>query len=375
MGWIGIATGHELTVTGTLRPEVVCRTAAGSVLAKVPAGVKKDPDAERLAALCDRLGERARAVRDLVESWMVRSLPVPAAVLEAVWDDPVWRETLTDLVIAPIAGGAPDLGRCEPLKEGIWTQADAFAIPHPLLLGDELLIWRARNLKQVVEQVRRETWTRPASMDRTVGEVGFHAYFESGGAFERRVHDLGGRIKRDAARFTVHAPEPLGIEIGVDWSGPMSPAYLERMRFTSGGGEIGDIAWSEGVRILMALYAHRSGDDSPEAADAYADYCDFHEGEPGTVAASSVAKPTRDGLLRAGAVLAGTPASSDEDECVAVRYEHPVLDEPVVELVRRAAVDGDKAEKSLYDLVPVAETGVGAVHAGRLGFLASALHR
>ncbi|MGW0203859.1 DUF4132 domain-containing protein, partial [Nonomuraea sp. NPDC003201] len=112
MGWIGIATGHELTVEGTRRPVLACRTAAGRVLAKVPADVRKDPAAVRLAALCDRLGEHARAVHDRVESWMVRSLPVPAAVFEAVWDDPVWRETLTDLVIAPIVDGAPDLGRC-----------------------------------------------------------------------------------------------------------------------------------------------------------------------------------------------------------------------------------------------------------------------
>ncbi|MGW4801985.1 hypothetical protein ACWEPC_57180, partial [Nonomuraea sp. NPDC004297] len=70
----------------------------------------------------------------------------------------------------------------------------------------------------------------------------------------------------------------------------------------------------------------------------------------------------------------GAPAGSGEDACVAVRYEHAVLDEPLVELVRRAAVDGDKAEKSLNDLDPVAETGVGTVDAGPLGFLAFALH-
>ncbi|MGV9386553.1 DUF4132 domain-containing protein [Nonomuraea sp. NPDC003707] len=380
MGWIGIATGHELTVEGTRRPVLACRTAAGRVLAKVPANVGKDPAAVRLAALCDRLGEHARAVHDRVESWMVRSLPVPAAVFAAVWDDPVWRETLTGLVIAPIIEGAPDLGRCALLREGAWTGADAFAIPHPLLLGDELPIWRGRNLTQVVEQVRREVWTRPASMDRTFGVVDtfryVDAHYESGAAFERRVHELGGRIKGDRARFTVHAPEPLGIEIDLHWSGPMSPAYMEWLSFTAGGREIGDIAWSEGVRILMALYADRTVDETEpvvEAAEAYSHYCDAHQGEPGTVVPSGITGPTRDVLLRAGAVLPGAPAGSDEDTCVAVRYEHSVLDEPVVELVRRAAVDGDKAEKSLYDLDPVAETGVGTVHAGPLGFLASAL--
>ncbi|MEV0385194.1 DUF4132 domain-containing protein [Nonomuraea sp. NPDC050643] len=386
MGWIGIATGHELTVEGTRRPVLACRTAAGHVPAKVPANVRKDPAAVRLAALCDRLGEHARSVHDQVETWMVRSLPVPAAVFAAVWDDPVWRETLTGLVIAPIADGAPDLGRCALLREGAWTGADSFAIPHPLLLGDELPIWRGRNLTQVVEQVRREVWTRPASMDRTFGVVDTFGYmdarYESGAAFERRVHELGGRVKGDRARFTVHAPEPLGVEIDLHWSGPMSPAYLAGLSFTAGGREIGDIAWSEGVRILMALYADRTVDETEpamepamEAAEAYSRYCDAHQGEPGTVAPSGSTAPAREVLLRAGAVLPGTPAGSDEDTCVAVRYEHPVLDEPVVELVRRAAVDGDKAEKSLYDLDPVAETGVGAVHAGPLGFLASALHR
>ncbi|MFD1539695.1 DUF4132 domain-containing protein [Nonomuraea guangzhouensis] len=382
MGWIGIATGHELTVEGTRRPVLACRTAAGRVLAKVPANVRKDPTAVRLAALCDRLGEHARAVHDRVESWMVRSLPVPAVVFAAVWDDPVWRETLTDLVIAPIVDGAPDLGRCALLREGAWTGAGAFAIPHPLLLGDELPIWRGRNLTQVIEQVHREVWTRHASMDRTFGVVDtfgyMDAHYESGGAFERRVHELGGRIKGGGARFTVRAPEPLGIEIDLQWNGPMSPAYMAWLSFTAGGREIGDIAWSEGVRILMALYADRTVDETEpvvEAAEAYSRYCDAHQGEPGTVVHSGITGPTRDVLLRAGAVLPGTPAGSDEDTCVAVRYEHSVLDEPVVELVRRAAVNGDKAEKSLYDLDPVAETGVGTVHAGPLGFLPSALHR
>ncbi|UBU18323.1 DUF4132 domain-containing protein [Nonomuraea gerenzanensis] len=386
MGWITIATGHELTVGQTRRPVLACRTAAGHTLAKVPAGVKKDPAAVRLIALCDRLAEHARAVHDRVESWMVRSLPVPAEVFAAVWDDPVWRETLTGLVVAPITGGRPDLGRCTLLREGTWTGADAFAIPHPLLLGEhELALWRARHLTQAVEQVHREVWTRPASMDRTHGVIDtLHAQYESGAAFERRVHELGGRIRGDRARFTVHAPEPLGIELDLDWSGPMSPAYLMSLTFTAGGREIGDIAWSEGVRILAALYAARTLDEAepepePEtgtvaAAEVYARYCAAHEGEPGTVARSGRTEPTREVLLRAGAVLSGQPAAAGEDPCVAVRYAHPVLDMPVVELVRRAAVDGDKAEKSLYDLAPVAETDVGAVHAGPLGFLAIALH-
>ncbi|MFI7439726.1 DUF4132 domain-containing protein [Nonomuraea indica] len=379
MGWITLATGHELTVEGTLRPLLACRTAAGRVLAKVPANVRKDPAGVRLAALRDRLGEHARAVHDRVESWMVRSLPVPAAVFAAVWDDPVWRETLTDLVIAPIVEGAPDLGRCALLREGAWTGADTFAIPHPLLFGDELLTWKGRYLTQVVEQVRRQVWTRPASMDRAFGVVEIAgASYESGAAFERRVHELGGRIKGDKARFTVHAPEPVGVELDLYWSGPMSPASVEGMRFIAGGREIGDIAWSEGIRILMALDADRTVDETEpemEAADAYAHYCDTHQGEPGTVAPSGITRPTREVLLRAGAVLPGPATGAGEDTCVAVRYEHRVLDEPVVELVRHEAVDGDKAEKSLYDLDPVAETGVGTVHAGPLGFLASALRR
>ncbi|WP_432251924.1 DUF4132 domain-containing protein [Streptomyces sp. HNM1019] len=382
MGWTGIATGHELTVEGTRHPVLACRTAAGRVLAKVPANVRKDPVAVRLAALCGRLGEHTRAVHERVESWMVRSLPVPAAVFAAVWDDPVWRETLTDLVIAPIVDGAPDLGRCALLREGAWTEADAFAIPHPLLLGAELPLWRGRNLTQVVEQVHREVWTRPASMDRTFGVVDTFGYvdawYESGAAFERRVHELGGRIKGNRARFTVHAPEPLGVEIDLNYNGPMSPAYMAWLSFTAGGREIGDIAWSEGVRILMALYAHRTVDGTQplvEAAEAYSLYCDAYQGEPGTVVPSGITGPTRDVLLRAGAVLPGAPAGSDEDTCVAVRYGHSVLDEPVVELVRRAAVAADKAEKSLYDLAPVAEAGVGTVLAGPLGFLASALRQ
>ncbi|MEW2352244.1 DUF4132 domain-containing protein [Spirillospora sp. NPDC029432] len=384
MGWIGIATGHEVTVEGTLRPEVACRTAAGRVLAKVPAKVRKDPDAIRLAALCDRLGERARDVHDRVEAWMVRSLPVPAGLPAAVWDDPVWRETLRDLIVAPVVDGAPDLTRCAPLTGPGWAEAEAFAIPHPVLLGDALDGWRRRGLDQAVEQVHREIWTRPAGMDRTVALVDAFGYldarFESGAAFERHVHELGGRIRGRAARFTVRAPEPLSIEIDLDYHGPMSPVYMSYLAFAAGGREIGDIAWSEGVRILMGLYGARTVDeDGPvlDAAEVYSYYCDGHRGEPGTAAPpADLRLPPRGALLRAGAVLPGPPApGGGEDACVAVRYEHAVLDAPVVNLVRRAAVEGDKAEMSLYDLDPVAETDAGTVEADLLGFLPAALHR
>ncbi|MEV0344899.1 hypothetical protein AB0H88_03985 [Nonomuraea sp. NPDC050680] len=56
---------------------------------------------------------------------------------------------------ARLPDGRGQLGRCALLREGAWTGAGAFAIPHPLLLGDELPIWRGRNLTQVVEQEAR----------------------------------------------------------------------------------------------------------------------------------------------------------------------------------------------------------------------------
>ncbi|GAA2446009.1 hypothetical protein GCM10010191_73690 [Actinomadura vinacea] len=406
MRWSGVGGGYEVAVRGEggERPAVVCRKAGGKELARVPAKVKRDPGVVSLAELCERLSEHGRAVRGEVEAWMLRSLPVPVEVLHAVWDDPAWRYALTDLVVAPVHDGVPDLERCGILRDldgakgvrlvpldgdDLWSDAGTFAVPHPVLLGDGLAAWIRRavalKLDQSVEQLRRERWSRPDGMDRTIGVIDAfwftEARYTSGGRFERQVHELGGRIRGEAARFTVHDPDPIGVELEVEYSGPMNPAYLGTLTFANAGQEIGDIAWSEATRILMSLFAGRTveGDEDEEArevlgaAEVYADYCDRHRGEPGPAAIRR--PPSRDVLMRAGAVFPGPPASADEDDLLAARFTHPALIEPVVSLVRRAAVAAERAALALHGLVAAGDSTLGTVHAGPLGFLAAALNR
>ncbi|WP_433464329.1 DUF4132 domain-containing protein [Spirillospora sp. CA-128828] len=403
MRWIGVAGGYEVAVRGegAEKPVVVCRRAGGKELAKVPAKVKQDPGVASLMELCERLAERGRAVREQVEAWMLRSLPVPVEVLHAVWEDPAWRHALTGLIVAPVHGGTPDLEcagvllgldgakgvRLAPVDgDVLWSGADTFAIPHPILLGDDLVDRLRRGAAldhdQAVEQLHRERWSRPNGMDRTIDVIDAfwftEARYESGAAFERRVIGSGGRVRGDVARFTVHDPEPIGIELEVKYSGPMSPAYLGTLTFANGGREIGDIAWSEATRILMSLFAGRTVEDEEGevlgVADVYADYCDRLRGEPGTAPDTRHRPPSREVLLRAGAALPGAPASADEDVLVAARFTHPALNEPVVSLVRRAAVPAERASMALPGLVAAGDGDVGAVRAGPLGFLAMALH-
>ncbi|GAA3972186.1 hypothetical protein GCM10023085_63120 [Actinomadura viridis] len=404
MRWSGVAGGYEVAVRGQGgdEPAVACRKAGGKELAKVPAKVKKDPAVVSLAELCERLAEHGRTVRRQVEDWMLRSLPVPVGVLHAVWEDPAWRHALTDLVVAPVRDGTPDLERCGVLRDldasrgvqvvpldgdAVWSDAGTFAIPHPVLLGDRLDDWLRRGAMlrsdQAVEQLRRDRWSRPAGMDRTIGVIDAfwftEARWDNGGAFERRVIELGGRVRGEAARFTVHDPEPLGVELEVKYSGPMSPAYLGTLTFANGEAEIGEIAWSEATRILMSLFEGRTVEDDGTrvlgTAEVYADYCDRHRGEPGVLRPSRGRTPSREVLSRAGAVLPGPPASADEDVMVAASFTHPALDEPVVSLVRRAAVAAERASMALQGLVAAGESTLGAVHAGPLGFVAAALNR
>ncbi|TDU02072.1 uncharacterized protein DUF4132 [Streptomyces sp. 846.5] len=95
MGWVS-AGEYEVALDDG---RVVCRNAAGRRLRAVPAKLKDDPAVLELRALAEWLDRHARECLAEVESWMIRSEPVPAALLAAVWVDPVWRGVLRDLVV------------------------------------------------------------------------------------------------------------------------------------------------------------------------------------------------------------------------------------------------------------------------------------
>ena len=50
--------------------------------------------------LSEWLRRHERECAENVETWMVRSLPVPVGVLVECWPDPAWRRALENVVVA-----------------------------------------------------------------------------------------------------------------------------------------------------------------------------------------------------------------------------------------------------------------------------------
>jgi hypothetical protein len=96
MTWLAATGGYQVTLVSG---QVMCRNAKGKALKAVPPALKDDPTVFGLRQLNEWLSRHEAQVRDQVDRWMVRSLPVPAGVLSQVWADEVWRTALTDLVV------------------------------------------------------------------------------------------------------------------------------------------------------------------------------------------------------------------------------------------------------------------------------------
>src|SRR5215472_203668 len=86
----------------------------------------------------------------MVDAWIVRSLPVPTAVVQHVWPDRAWRTPLRDAVIFPLGNdgtaGTASAGVLRQVElnrglglvtlggESVWLDRNAIFIPHPVLL-------------------------------------------------------------------------------------------------------------------------------------------------------------------------------------------------------------------------------------------------
>lgn len=287
MGWIATAeSGYEVAVA---EGKVVCRNAAGKQLRSLPKPLREDPAVLELRRVVEWLTRHAAECREHAERWMVRSLPVPAELLGRVWADEAWRTVLTDLIVLPVladgTGGevwdvagagflrAVDergLGVVDLDGETVRLTAERIAIPHPVLL-EELADLREfgveLDLKQSVDQLYRETWARPAELDPEA--VQFEEY--GGGRFSelrsltQRAQTLGYAVRGGYAVCRVfEAGRGVEARVWVGADDPYSSAETGALEFADGEGrrlrlgEIGPVAWSEGVRMAAALYAGRT---------------------------------------------------------------------------------------------------------------------
>jgi hypothetical protein len=291
MTWLTAGGGYEVTLS---EGRIACRNAKGKLLKSVPPALKDDAVVFGLKQLQEWLGRHEAQVREQVDRWMVRSLPVPAEVLARVWADEVWRAALTDLVVAVL----DDDGRWDPEEVGflrdaagdgggtigivnldgetVRLPATRVAIPHPVQLADldDLREFAADlGVRQSVDQLFRQTWTRGADVEPTATRVADYA----GGKFAELRHltarssSLGYPVKGGSAICRVF--EGGRTVEARNWVGSDDPYYetetgdlvFVREDGTSVPlGEVGPVAWSEGMRMAAALYAGRVVEESKE---------------------------------------------------------------------------------------------------------------
>ena len=291
MGWMAAGDGYQVALDAGV---VVCRNAKGRQLRSVPPALKTDPAVVGLRQLVEWLDRHGLQCRVDAERWMVRSLPVPTMVLARVWPDEAWRSALVDLVVA----GCDERGALGPGRrsascvtsarravgvvnldgETVHLRADQVVIPHPVLLEDlEDLREFAADLavNQSVDQLFRQTWTRPADLDPAKTSVDDYA----GGRFRELRHltaratSLGYPVRGGYAVCRVfEAGHPVEARCWLGSDDPYYEAETGDLVFVSGGavtipvGQVQPVTWSEGVRMAAALYAGRLVETSAEQA-------------------------------------------------------------------------------------------------------------
>ncbi|MFF5403392.1 DUF4132 domain-containing protein [Streptomyces misionensis] len=284
MGWVS-AGDYEVALDGG---KVVCRNATGRLLKSVPPKIADDPAVVGLKQLVEWLERHERQCLADAERWMVRSLPVPLAVVTGVWPDPAWQAALRDLVVTgadgEVAGFLRDadpergLGLVDLDGDTVRISPDLVRIPHPVLLEDleELREFAVElGVEQRASQLFREVWHRPAALDAKATQIEDYA----GGVFKKlrflhgRAAQLGYRVRGGYAVCSV-VEDGRTVEARV-WIGDYD-GYAQTetgpLAWAEAGGralrpaQVGPVAWSEGMRMAAALYAGRDIEDEERAA-------------------------------------------------------------------------------------------------------------
>lgn len=280
MGWLPVAE-YEVTL---LDGQVKCRNSAGKELKTLPKAVRDSEPVEQLRQLVEWQAKHAREAREAVERWLIRSLPVPTALLSAVWPDQAWRATLTDLVVAPCdPSGAFDPERLGLLRqagdgfvavvnldgETVKLETELVAVPHPVLLEElaDLQEFAADlGVQQKVDQLFRQTFVRPeriapdalsvqdyrsGKFDQLrflLGRATSVGYQVRGGYASCRIVESGDSLE---ARFWLGEGDPWGTA----WTGDLIFTTVQGHSIPLA--KVGPVAWSEGHRMAAVIFAGR----------------------------------------------------------------------------------------------------------------------
>lgn len=289
-GWIDAGKGFELGI----RDGKLAARKDGKELGSVPKQLKDSAIAERLTSAIDFLEEHARTCVHTVETWMLRSLPVPRGVLESVLPDDAWAAVLKDAWVVAVdkdgkvdreAGGffrgvdpSKGIGVVDRDGETTWLAAETVMVPHPVLLDevDDLRQMAVEiGVSQGLSQLFRETFARPTTPPADPMAIDSYA----GGEFAMLSH-ASGLAKR------------LGYRVS---GGSAVCRVLEQGRFVEARYDLGDgdpmyetttgelswvddkqrpvpvidvpaIAFSEGMRMAALIHAKRKVEETNDDA-------------------------------------------------------------------------------------------------------------
>ncbi len=305
-GWIDAGKGIEL---GIREGKLVARK--DGKVTSVPKPLKDGPIGERLNSAIDFLEDHARTCSQTIEAWMLRSLPVPRSVLEAVIADDAWKNALHDAWVVPIASsgsagassaaqqrgelidtaGTADRGaggffRGVDAKKGIgtvdrdgetaWLDTELVMIPHPVLLDeiDDLRQLAVEiGVSQGTSQLFREVFNVPATPPPDPLAVAQYA----GGEFNALAtalglaKRLGYRVRGGAAtcrvlergRF-VEARYDLGDGDPMYETTTGELAWVDDKQKPIAVVDVTPVAFSEGMRMAAAIYAKRKTEEETD---------------------------------------------------------------------------------------------------------------
>lgn len=274
MQWIPTGTGHELAISDG---KIVARSDGGKKLFRVPAAAKKTPVWEDLDASLSFLHAHDAEVGAEIERWLLRSLPVPRAMLTQVWADEAWRSWLTDLVVAAehgeIAGflraaNSDGLGIVDLDGESVSISAEQVLIPHPALLTDldELRAFAVElGIRQRFDQLFREVHRLPSALDPETKEIASYARgeFDQLRFAESRAISTGAKVSGGyAICLCFEDGRPVTARYWIGEGTPDSATVTGNLHWLRNDeivpvATVDPLAYSEGVRMAAHIYAGR----------------------------------------------------------------------------------------------------------------------
>jgi predicted DNA-binding WGR domain protein len=290
-GFLDAGKGYAL---GIRDGKLCARNPKGQILSSIPKDLKEGELAEQLAALVEWLDAHARDALTWIDTFMLRSLPLPASVITNAWADEAYRRGLENLVVfAATKEGTLDPSRGGMLKgtdakrgigvidrdgETAWLSSKEILVPHPIAI-EALDDWRALATElgatQGAQQLFREVFARPADLakgataidrfaggsfkqlNHAIGTAKSAGYRVSGGSATLRILEAGRTME---ARFWIGEGDPESeTETG-------SLVWVDDKQMQLSLDEVTPLAFSEGMRMASLIHKKRVIEERQEAA-------------------------------------------------------------------------------------------------------------